>query len=143
MATLTWLRSAHLSVAHDCNSLPTLPKSWMGAYALRIGLPDHLRGLLVRCRATAHGRNHSRRSCHLMMAGLSGGRRPEWYQEVITVKKKRIRVGVPRCQLVIVESRSPDLRCQKLRFTRIAQAMDGQSAACSTEVYPTFWTKDG
>ncbi len=89
------------------------------------------------------GRNHSRRSCHLMMAGLSGGRRPEWYQEVITVKKKRIRVGVPRCQLVIVESRSPDLRCQKLRFTRIAQAMDGQSAACSTEVYPTFWTKDG
>ena len=73
------------------------------------------------------GRNHSRRFCHLMMARLAGGRRPERYQGVTTVKKKGIRIGDPRCQLVIVNARPSDLRCQKHQLTSITHAVDGPS----------------
>jgi hypothetical protein len=77
----------------------------------RIELPDHSRGLLVRCRATAHRAESLSPVCQLMMTGLTGARRrPETYQEVIRVKKNMWRVGAPGCQLVIVNPRSSESR---------------------------------
>jgi hypothetical protein len=99
----------------------------MDAHPLRFELPDHRAVCSSDATPRRIERNHSCRSCHLMMAGLSGGRRPESYQEVIKVKKKRIRVGVPRCQLVIVNLRSSELRWQKHRQIRNTQALDGLS----------------
>jgi hypothetical protein len=117
---------------------PNLSRSWTGAYPLRIELPDHRAVCSSDAAPRRIGRNNFRRSCHSMMAGLASGRRPEGYQGVITVKKKWIRVGFPRCQLVIVNPWPSVLRCQKHRFTRITQAVDGLSNCVLDGSIPYF-----
>jgi hypothetical protein len=84
------------------------------------------------------GRNHSRRFCHLIMARLAGGRRPERYQGVTTVKKKGIRIDDPRCQLVIVNARPSDLRCQKHQLQSITRAVDGPTNRVLCRSIPYF-----
>jgi hypothetical protein len=111
---------------------------WMGAYPLRIELPDHSRALLVRCRGTAH-RAESRSPVLPLDHGWTG-RRPlsgkvSWGNQG---QEEGDSGCNPRCQLMIVNARPSDLRCQKQRLTSITQAVDAPSNRVLCRSIPYF-----
>ena len=117
--------------------------SWMCAYARRIELPDHWRGLLVRCRATEH-RAESRSPVLPLDRGWTG-RRPSpgkvsgGYQG----QEEGDSGCNPRCQLMIVNARPSDLRSQKSGSRTSRKLWTDLLTASTAEVYPTFWVQDG
>ena len=90
---LATIYSVMAFILENLVSLGTTPTAtYRCPVAGRVRFSDRVAGLFrAACSSDAArrriGRNHCRRSCRLIMAGLAGDRRPEWYQGSLRSKR--------------------------------------------------------